>query len=436
LKGIKQVNTLTDRKAERRTSGVLRAVVSAVSTLVLGVSAFAQTAPILTVNSPNPVNDFGRLNTGTISPNKVITVSNSGTASLTISNVALTGVNPGDYTLVSTTCAGATLSPNATCTATVRFNPLAVGTRTARLSLTDNAAGSPHRVLLSGVGLNASIPNRQVGPIDPRHGFPLWYQDDQGLRLALCLDTNGLCLAEIPNPTAPPSVTDTAVNFPGEAFWWSAEAEIALPSGGRARLVLAKEAAFTTEDATVGNQISFSRVRIRMDGVTPGASYTFTHPYGVVTLVADGDGLAALDTAVADDGGAVLQASGSGSGGDPEGEIDTTEDIGIGPSDFREALKGRFSTYLRWNPAIAPAAPAGYIGNPNTLHAVIGSPFNTNFFRVAGANIGGAGVNTIQTTLFAVQGKIMPTNTRATAVLTSSDAVVDGGEVLAEPQQQ
>jgi hypothetical protein len=398
------------------------------------------------VNSPNPVIDFGRLNTGTISPTQVVTISNSGNASLTISNVVLTGTNPGDYTLVSNTCAGATLSPNATCTATVRFNPLAVGTRTARLSLTDNAAGSPHRVLLSGVGLNASIPNRQVGPIDPRHGFPLWYQDDQGLRLALCLDTNGLCLAEIPNPLQPPSVTDTVINFPGEAFWWSAEAEINLPSGGRARLVLAKEAAFTTENATVGNQISFSRIRIRADGLVPGASYTFTHPYGVLTLVAEGDGDIAFnlatadngDVVLADGGGATTQASGSGSGGDDEdeGEVDDTEDIGIGPSDFRAALKGKFSTYLRWNPAVAPAAPAGYIGNPNTLHTVIGSPFNTNFFRIAGPNIGGAGINTIQTTLFSVQGKIQPSNTKAiSGVLTSSDVAVDeGGAVLAEPR--
>jgi hypothetical protein len=407
------VNTLTDTKAGRRSFSVLRLTASIIATLVLSVSALAQTAPILTLNSPISLFDFGRLNTGTISPNMVITVSNSGTASLSISSVTLGGTNPGDFTLVSNTCAGTSLSPNATCTATVRFNPLVVGTRNARIIVNNNAAGSPHRITLTGVGLNSAIPNRKVGPIDPRHGFPLWYQDDQGLRLALCLDTNGLCLAEIPNPTLPPSVTDTSINFPGEAFWWSAEAEMNVSGGGRARLVLAKEAAFNTEDATIGNQISFSRVRIRIDGLVPGASYTITHPYGVVTLVADGDGVAALngalvDGALVDDGGAVVQASGPGSGGDdePEGEIDTTEDIGIGPSDFRQALKGRFSTYLRWNPAVAPAAPAGYIGNPNTLHTVIGSPFNTNFFRVAGPNVGGTGVNTITTTLFAVQGKL------------------------------
>ncbi len=416
------MNTPIDNKAGRRGFSALRLTASVFATLVLGVSALAQTAPILTVNSPNPVNDFGRLNTGTLSPTQVITVSNSGTANLTISNTTLTGVNPGDFTLVSTTCTGAVLAPNATCTATVRFNPLAVGVRTARVLLTDNAAGSPHRVLLSGVGLNASLPNRQVGPIDPRHGFPLWYQDEQGLRLALCLDTNGLCLAEIPNPAAPPSVTDTNMNFPGEAFWWSAEAEINLPSGGRGRLVLAKEAAFTTENASVGNQITFSRIRIRINGLTPGASYAITHPYGIVTLVADGDGLAAITF---DPDAGVIAARGGDD--EPEGEIDTTEDIGIGPSDYREALKGKFSTYLRWDPAFAPAAPAGYIGNPNTDHRVIGSPFNTNFFRIAGPNVGGTGVHTIQTLLFSVQGKIMPRLTKS--VFFEPDPLVINDEV-------
>ncbi|HEX8285146.1 MAG TPA: choice-of-anchor D domain-containing protein [Pyrinomonadaceae bacterium] len=432
------MNNIIDSKAGRRGFNVLRLTASVFATLVLGVSALAQTTPILTVNSPNPVFDFGRLNTGTISPTQVVTVSNSGAASLTISSVALGGVNPGDYTLVSTTCAGATLSPGATCAATVRFNPLAVGTRSARVILTDNAAGSPHRVLLSGVGLNSSIPNRQVGPVDPRVGFPLWYQDDQGLRLALCLDTNGLCLAEIPNTAAPPSVTDTNMNFPGEAFYWTAEAEITLPSGGRGRLVLAKEAAFTTEEATVGNQITFSRIRIRIDKLTAGATYTITHPYGVVTLVADGDGTATFnavatdggDLVVADDGGATTQAKGSGSGGGStfNGEIDTTEDIGIGPSDFREALKGKFSTYLRWDPAVSPAAPAGYIGDPNVNHTVIGSPFNTNFFRIAGPNVGGSGVNTIQTNAFAVQGKLMPVTRFASSGVATSDPVLVSSE--------
>ncbi len=423
------MNTLITPKARRRSFSVLRLVALVISTLIIGGSAFAQTAPILTLNSPVSLFDFGRINTGTLSPTTVITVSNSGTALLNISNVSLTGANPGDYQLVSTTCVGVSLSSKTTCTATVRFAPVAVGTRTARLALTDNAAGSPHLVPLTGVGLNPSIPNRQVGPIDPRHGFPMWYQDDQGLRLALCLDTNGLCLAEIPNPTLPPSVTDTLINFPGEAFWWSAEAEINRNIGGRVRLVLAKEAAFTTEDATIGNQISFSRIRIRIDELTPGASYTITHPYGSITLTADGDGDLAFD--------GTLEASGpgSGGGGGPDGEIDTTEDIGIGPSDFRAALNGRFSTYLRWDPAVAPAAPTGYIGNPNVTHTVIGSPLNTNYFRVVGPNVGGPGINSIETNLFSVQGKLAPQTRFIKGDLSTSDEAepFEGGEVIAEP---
>lgn len=424
------MNTLITPKARRRSFSLLRLVAFLISTLIMGSSAFAQTAPILTLNSPVSLFDFGRLNTGTLSPTTVITVSNSGTALLTISNVSLTGVNPGDYQLVSTTCAGVTLSSKTTCTATVRFAPLAIGTRTARLALTDNAAGSPHLVPLTGVGLNPSLPNRQVGPIDPRHGFPMWYQDDQGLRLALCLDTNGLCLAEIPNPTLPPSVTDALINFPGEAFWWSAEAEINRAIGGRVRLVLAKEAAFTTEDATIGNQISFSRIRIRLDELTPGASYTITHPYGSVTLVADGDGDVAFDGALEGSG----PGSGGGGGGGPDGEIDTTEDIGIGPSDFRAALNGKFSTYLRWDPAVAPAAPAGYIGNPNVTHTVIGSPFNTNFFRVVGPNVGGPGINSIETNLFSVQGKLAPQTRFIKGDLTATDELSEDGEVSVEQQ--
>jgi hypothetical protein len=269
----------------------------------------------------------------------------------------------------------------------------------------------------------------------------MWYQDDQGLRLALCLDTNGLCLAEIPNTSLPPSVTDALINFPGEAFWWSAEAEINRGIGGRVRLVLAKEAAFTTENATIGNQISFSRIRIRIDKLTPGASYTITHPYGSLTLTADGDGDIAFnagtaDTATFDE--ATPQASGPGSGGggggDPEGEIDTTEDIGIGPSDFRAALNGRFSTYLRWNPAVAPAAPTGYIGDPNVNHTVIGSPNNTNYFRVVGPNVGGPGINSIETTLFSVQGKLAPQTRFVIGTATASDEVYEGGTVSAEKE--
>ena len=358
--------------------GARRLAASLLTLLVLSVSALAQT-PVLTLNNNVSIFDFIRQNINTTSAGQVVTLSNSGAGSLSISTVTVTGANPADFLLSNNTCNGAVLAAGATCVVTVRFKPLAAGVRNARLTVTDSAAGSQHLIPLTGIGLNPAVPNRNVGPIDPRHGFPLWHQDDTGRKLALCLDNNGLCLSTPPNPSQPASVTDTLLNFPGEAFWWSAEATVALAGGGEARLVLAKEAAFTTEEATIGNQISFDRVRVRIDNGAPNTTYTFTHPFGSVTATTDEDG-----------------------------ELSETEDIGCGasPCDFRLSLKGKVGVFLRWDPAFAPAAPAGYLGDPNVAHRVTGSPLNQNFFRVAAPNVGGAGVNSVTTNLFNVSGKI------------------------------
>jgi hypothetical protein len=361
-----------------RSLGALRLAVTFILAAAFAASAFAQAAPLLTLNSNFSLFDFGRVKTGIVSPATIITISNSGTAALTISSVTITGTNATDYQFGGSTCIGATLAPGGTCTATVRFAPLSVGTRVARLTLANNASGSQHLIPLTGVGLNPNIPNKAVGPIDPRVAFPLWYQDDLGSRVSLCLDTNTLCLTTPPNTSAPASVTDASINFPDEAFYWYADARIT-GGGKNGRLVIAKEAAFTTADAVVGQQITFDRVRVRISNLVAGASYTITHPFGTITLVADADGV-----------------------------IDNTEDIGCGaaPCDFRAALNGKVSNFLRWDPAVAPAAPAGYLGDPNVTHTITGSPFNTNFFRVVGPNAGGVGINTVQTNQFTIAGKI------------------------------
>jgi hypothetical protein len=354
----------------------LRLLVALFALAACGTAALGQIAPTLTLRSNFSLFDFGRFNTGTLSPNTVITINNGGTGTVTITNVTITGTNAADYTLVSTTCINATLNTVGTCTATVRFNPLAVGFRRANLTVTDTANGSQHLVPLRGVGLNPNIPNEAVGPIDPRTGFPLWHQDEQGRKLQLCLDSATLCLSTV---TGTPSVTTALINFPGEAFYWSAGAEIARNVGDDALLVLAKEAAFTTEDAAVGEQIVFDRLRVRIDALTPNATYTITHPFGVMTVVADA-----------------------------VGEINTTTDIGCGgsPCDFRMSMNGGNNAFLRWDPAFLPAAPAGYLGDPNVPHRVTGSPLNTNIFKIDGPNVNGPGINSIQTNLFTVSGKL------------------------------
>ena len=71
--------------------------------------------------------------------------------SFSISSIALTGVNAGDF--AETHTCGSSLTPGASCNISVTFRPTVTGTRTAKLSITDNAAGSPQKVALSGSGV-------------------------------------------------------------------------------------------------------------------------------------------------------------------------------------------------------------------------------------------------------------------------------------------
>lgn len=368
-------------KATRlRGVAVLAIIALVVSTAVIGAGAFAPTTPLLGLAHPTSNPDFGRRKVNVGGDNILIALTNAGVGTLVINSVTFSGANPADFPIISNTCsANISLLPNGQCGIQMNFKPTAVGPRSARIVVTSNAPNSPHTIPVSGIGLDPNIPNRAVSANNPLNGFPYWYQDDAGQRLQLCLDNNGLCLATAINPLQPAAVSDTFINFPGEAFWWAAEAEIPRGVGDDALLVLAKEAAFTTEDAAVGKQISFDRVRVRIDSLTPGATYTVTYPYGVLTFVADA-----------------------------EGEINETEDIGCGaaPCDFRASLVGKISHWLRWDPAVAPLAPSGYLGDPNIPHRVVGSPTGNNIFKVVGPNVGGNGVNTIQTNLFSVQGKL------------------------------
>jgi hypothetical protein len=107
--------------------------------------------------NPTTVNFANRLITPTASPATVVTLTNTGAATLNVSNVALTGANAGDFVIGTSTCSAAALAPAQKCTVQVRFKPTARGARTAALTFTDNAAGSPHSVALNGTGLASEV---------------------------------------------------------------------------------------------------------------------------------------------------------------------------------------------------------------------------------------------------------------------------------------
>ncbi len=108
--------------------------------VTVGVSGLAL-APSIAFN-PTSLSFSNQL-IGTTSPEQTVTVSNTGTAALTINSIALTGTNPAEFELTNVNCpiAPAMLGVNSSCSVQATFAPLAVGTRTTNISFTDNAGG-------------------------------------------------------------------------------------------------------------------------------------------------------------------------------------------------------------------------------------------------------------------------------------------------------
>gem|GEM_PF-1761437 len=191
--------------------------------------------------------------------------------------------------------------------------------------------------------------------VDSVNGFPVWYQDQNGLKLQLNTDPNDpLSLAD---PTIAGNARSLQTGFGAEAFYWSGESIITFPDGGQALLVMALEAAYGSADGNPqsGQEMVFARVRVRIDAPQAG-NYTVTHPFGSKTYTVTTPGTRA---------------------------INDTIDIGTVPLAFNGALSGGIGPFLT---AVSPVAPAGYVGSPLVEQTVTGSPTGNNFFRVEGPN--------------------------------------------------
>ena len=97
---------------------------------------------------------FGAQAVGTTSAAQTATLINTSTATIHISSVGITGVNTGDFVISADACTGVALAVNATCNVSVKFAPTATGTRSASLSFTDDALGSPQNLTLTGTAVN------------------------------------------------------------------------------------------------------------------------------------------------------------------------------------------------------------------------------------------------------------------------------------------
>ncbi len=131
---------------------------------VVNLSGTGGGAPQINL-SPTSVG-FGNVTLGQSSSPTTITVSNTGTANLTVSTVSIGGTNASDFSKSSDTCTGATVPAGSSCTFAVSFSPSAVGSRSATVTVSSNA-GNP-TVALSGSGVG--VPQVGVAPSSINYG--------------------------------------------------------------------------------------------------------------------------------------------------------------------------------------------------------------------------------------------------------------------------
>jgi hypothetical protein len=229
------------------------------------------------------------------------------------------------------------------------------------------------------VGDNPANPGNpglaQLGAV-AKNGFPAWYRDGNGTRLEPCLDAaNPLCImGALPNGDQAVTPDNVGGNFPDEFFYQAAGAGIdnvganvgtaAKPRFGKAGLDASLEGAFLNGPPKAGEQMVFARLRLRITaGLQGSTNYLFVHPYGERTIQTD-------------------------SGSD---NLFVTEDIGVTQGKFDDALKGRVAPFLKWDPTVAPAAPDGYTGDPNTDHAITGGV--NDYFAIMGPGVGANKLN-------------------------------------------
>jgi hypothetical protein len=88
---------------------------------------------------------------GTSSAPKAATLTNTGTAALTITGIAASG------NFSQTNTCGSSVTVNASCNISITFTPTVAGQRTGSITITDNASGSPQTISLTGEGTVVSL---------------------------------------------------------------------------------------------------------------------------------------------------------------------------------------------------------------------------------------------------------------------------------------
>jgi hypothetical protein len=111
------------------------------------------TAPTVSLSGTSL--SFGTTYVGVAATAQTITLTNSGTAALSVTSIAVSGANSGDFAQTNT--CGTSVDIGAKCTISVTFTPGSTGPRSASVTISDKASGSPQSIGLSGAGIAVSL---------------------------------------------------------------------------------------------------------------------------------------------------------------------------------------------------------------------------------------------------------------------------------------
>lgn len=120
----------------------------------IALAGTGSAVPVPSVNLSANTLAFPTQTVGTTSAARQLTLTNSGSAALTVTQVA---TSPNPEFAATSNCVG-TINAGASCTIGVTFTPTAAGTRSGSLTITSNAPGSPNAVALSGSSVLTATP--------------------------------------------------------------------------------------------------------------------------------------------------------------------------------------------------------------------------------------------------------------------------------------
>lgn len=113
-------------------------------------SSGTQSGPTVTLSATNL--SFASRAVGTKSGWRYVTLSNSGSSSLSISTIALSGTNP--YQFASSNNCGSSVAAGQSCIIEVQFAPTSTGSKSASLIINSNASNPRQSITLSGTAVN------------------------------------------------------------------------------------------------------------------------------------------------------------------------------------------------------------------------------------------------------------------------------------------